>query len=92
MKGIDRRADAHTGGLIGSYVYLDNESPTYPTGFGAGFAFAGAGIFAAIALELLYKSINAKRDAMMEEDVRAQYSDEQLEAMGDRSPLFRYSL
>lgn len=80
------------GGLVGSYVFLDNESPTYPTGFGASFSFAGAGIFAAIALEYFYKRINRQRDSLSEEDVRAQYSEDELEAMGDRSPLFRYSL
>lgn len=33
---------------------------------------------------------NARRDAMNVEDVRVQYSDAELQAMGDRSPLYRY--
>lgn len=29
---------------------------------------------------------------MTEEEIRAKYTDEELEKMGDRSPLFKYTL
>ncbi|RMJ09709.1 hypothetical protein CDV36_010657 [Fusarium kuroshium] len=80
------------GGIIGSYIYKENEKPKYPTGFGASFAFAGLGIVSCLLLEFIFWKINRQRDQLTEEEVRAKYSDEELERMGDRSPLFRYTL
>jgi predicted MFS family arabinose efflux permease len=86
-------AVGNTSGLVGSFIYLEKESPKYPTGFGTSLAFAAAGITAAVVLELTYTRINRKRDSIGgEEEVRKRYSEEELEVMGDRSPLFRYSL
>ena len=79
------------GGIIGSYIYIEDEKPTYPTGFGTSFAFAGLGIAACLGLELMFWKINKSREAMTEEEIRAKYSEEELEKMGDRSPLFKYS-
>jgi hypothetical protein len=45
-----------------------------------------------VVLELSYKRINKKRDAMDEEEVKAMYTEEQLARMGDKSPFFRYKL
>ncbi|KAL6416227.1 high-affinity nicotinic acid transporter [Ilyonectria robusta] len=80
------------GGIIGSYIYIEDEKPKYPTGFGSSLGFAGLGVGACLLLEFLYWKINQSRSALTEEEVRAQYSDEELENMGDRSPLYRYTL
>ncbi|KAF6805701.1 major facilitator superfamily transporter [Colletotrichum sojae] len=80
------------GGLIGSYIYLDKEAPRYPTGYGTSFAFASAGIVAAITLEVILKRLNAKKKLMSEDEVRQKYSDEELDRMGEKSPLFKYAL
>lgn len=80
------------GGIIGSYIYIEDEKPKYPTGFGASFAFAGLGVVACLVLEFLFWRINKARDQLSEEEVRAKYSQEELEKLGDRSPLFRYTL
>lgn len=80
------------GGIIGSYIYIEEEKPKYPTGFGASIGFAAAGIVACFAIEAIYKWINTKRSKMTEEEISAKYTAEELEAMGDRSPLFRYTL
>lgn len=82
----------NVGGIIGSYIYVADESPTYPTGYGASFAFAGLGIVSCLVLEYLYYTINSKRDKMTEGEIRLAFSEDELEQMGDRSPLFRYSL
>ena len=48
------------GGIIGSYMYLDRESPTYPTGFGLSLAFGGSALVAALTLNSrLFMPINA---------------------------------
>ncbi|KAK0622202.1 putative transporter [Lasiodiplodia hormozganensis] len=82
----------NVGGVIGSYIYIDDEAPKYPTGYGTSFGFAAAGIVACFALEFALWTINKKNSRHTEEQIRAQYSDEELEKMGDRSPLFRYTL
>jgi hypothetical protein len=47
---------------------------------------------AVLVLEFVYKRINAKRAAMTIEEIHSKYTEQELEDMGDRSPLFRYSL
>jgi MFS family permease len=82
----------NTGGIVGSFIFIDKEKPKYPTGFGSSLAFASAGIVAALLLEFLFWTINKSNERYSEEDIRAKYTEAQLEKMGDRSPLFRYSL
>lgn len=82
----------NTGGIIGSYMYLDRESPTYPTGFGLSLAFGASGLVVAVLLELSFVFANRRNRRMSETEVRETYTDEQLLVLGDRSPLFKYTL
>ncbi len=82
----------NVGGIIGSYIYLDSEKPKYPTGFGSSFAFAGLGIVSCFTLEFAFWSINRARSKLGEGYIREKYTEEELKALGDRSPRFRYSL
>lgn len=85
-------AIGNIGGIVGSVIFQDREKPRYPTGWGNCLAFAAAGMVAALTLEVMYFSINKKRARRNEEEVREKYDEAVLERMGDRSPLFRYSL
>lgn len=85
-------AVGNIGGIIGSYMYLDKESPKYPTGYGLSFGFACLGIVSAMVLEWGLWRTNKQRDAVPEEETRAKYNAEELALLGDRSPLFRYNL
>lgn len=80
------------GGVIGSYMYLESEKPSYYTGFGLSLAFGATGVITALLLEWSYKWGNTKKGRMSEDEVRARYTDEQLLDKGDRSPLFKYTL
>ncbi|CAG9998305.1 unnamed protein product [Clonostachys byssicola] len=80
------------GGIGASYIFIESEGPAYPTGFGVSLAFGIMGVIASVLLDLIYMRINKKRSMISETEVREQYSDEDLAAMGDRSPLFRYTL
>jgi hypothetical protein len=82
----------NAGGVMGSYMFFDSDAPTYATGFGLSLAFGLTGLIAAIAAELAYKRANSKRAKIPEEETRARYTQDQLVAMGDRSPLFKYTL
>lgn len=66
--------------------------PQYPTGFGSSFAFAAAGILASLVLELRFWYLNKQNKKMSREGIREKYTAEELEWMGNRSPLFKYIL
>jgi sugar phosphate permease len=80
------------GGIIGSFIFIGDESPRYQTGWGTALGFIIGGIIAACTLETIYKWINKRRDNVSESEVRAKYTNQELVRMGDRSPLFRYNL
>jgi MFS family permease len=80
------------GGVIGSYMYLESEKPKYYTGFGLSLAFGASGFIVSFLLELSYKWGNTKKARLSEDEVRAKYTDEELLDMGDKSPLFKYTL
>ncbi|RJE20240.1 MFS transporter [Aspergillus sclerotialis] len=80
------------GGLIGSFIYQEKEAPRYPTGYGNSFAFASAGIVACLVLEFCLYRLNWKKARWSEYQVRAEYTDEQLRELGEKSPLFKYTL
>ncbi|KAL4922530.1 major facilitator superfamily domain-containing protein [Aspergillus aurantiobrunneus] len=80
------------GGIIGSYMYLDEENPYYYTGFGLSLALGGSALLVALGLELSFVIANRKKNRLSEAEVRQAYTDDELLAMGDKSPLFRYTL
>jgi predicted MFS family arabinose efflux permease len=80
------------GGIIGSLIFVADEKPRYQTGWGTSLAFICLGAVSACTLEVTYKFINKKRDRLSREEIEATQSAEKLESMGDRSPLFRYTL
>jgi hypothetical protein len=84
------------GGICGSNIFLAAQAPRYPTGFGTGMGICLCAIVMAWVLRKAYARENAKRDGMLaeegEEAIRARYTEEELLAMGDKSPFFRYTL
>jgi hypothetical protein len=46
----------------------------------------------ALVLETAFWRINKRNARFTEDEIRRKYSEAQLEKMGDRSPLFKYSL
>ncbi|KAI7088253.1 MFS general substrate transporter [Hortaea werneckii] len=83
----------NSGGILGSYMFLDSEQEAgYPTGSGIGIGLSATVLISTLVLEWSYWSINKKRDAMTEDEIHAKYNEEQLNRMGDKSPLYRYKL
>jgi hypothetical protein len=80
------------GGITGSFIFIQSEAPKYQTGFGASLGFASAGIIACLALEAGLWAINKRNAKFTEEEIRARYTDDELDRMGDKSPLFKYTL
>lgn len=82
---------ANCGAIIGTFIYRENEAPLYPTGYGSAFSLAGFGTVLAVGLEWWYWRINCARSALDKDEVLQAYTQEELEELGDRSPLFRFS-
>lgn len=81
------------GGIIGSFIFRESESPHYPTGFGTSLAFGAAGICSVFLVSFLYHRHNTKYARMTEAEAESKFGGkEELERMGDSSPLFRYGL
>ncbi|KAK6432571.1 hypothetical protein LTR95_011260 [Oleoguttula sp. CCFEE 5521] len=80
------------GGITGSFIFIDKEAPEYTTGFGSSLAFAAAGTVAVLMLEYLLWRSNKADQQLTEDEVMAQYGKEELDRMGDKSPLFKYTL
>jgi MFS family permease len=85
-------AFSQLGGIVGSNIYISDQSPRYPVGFGISISMLGLfGIIWPVVYYFLLRRINAKRASVPVEEVREKYSDDELAEMGDESPLFRYS-
>lgn len=73
-------------------MYLDSEAPAYYTGFGLSLAFGGTSLVLVLLLEMSYVWANRRKRRLAEGEVRNMYSEEELLDLGDRSPLFKYTL
>lgn len=82
----------NAGGIIGSFIYRADEKPHYSTGYGTSFAFAAAGIVACLTLEGLLWRSNKRNARLTEYEIRQRYTERELQAMAERSPLFKYTL
>ncbi len=80
------------GGAIGSNIYLTRQAPQYWLGYGFSLAIIVTATAASYYLRFALQRINDERARMAPEEIHARNSKEELTAMGDRSPLFRYTL
>ncbi|KAL2818665.1 major facilitator superfamily domain-containing protein [Aspergillus granulosus] len=78
--------------LIGTNVFLDRESPRYATGYGTVLGIICLGVICALVLEFFLWRLNKAMATLSEEEVRERYTQEQLDAMGAKSPLYQYTL
>jgi hypothetical protein len=77
---------------VGTNIFLDKEALRYQTGHGVSLGFICLGLATACVLEFVLKARNKQKEGFSEEDVRQSYTDEQLDKLGDKSPLFGYML
>lgn len=80
------------GGIPGSNIFLAHEAPRYFTGYGIAIAVNVLAQTVALILYFHLRSINRKREAMSKEEIYAKYTQEELDDMGNDSPLYRYEL
>lgn len=80
------------GGAIGSNIYLAKEAPHYWTGYGFSLGVIVVAICAAFFLRWNLDRLNKQREKMTREEIMEKYTEQELLEMGDKSPLFRYTL
>ncbi|CAG9991041.1 unnamed protein product [Clonostachys byssicola] len=78
------------GGAIGSNIFIEQQKPRYPLGYGFCLGICGAAIICVTVLKYSWKRENKKRDAMDEAEIHSRYSTQELLELGDKSPLYRY--
>lgn len=80
------------GGAVGSNIFLADEAPHYWLGYGFALGIVTAAICMTFVLRAAFNKINRDRDRVPEAKVRARYTELELLDMGDKSPLYRYTL
>ena len=79
------------GGIVSSNIFLGNESPSYPTGYGTAFSIMWLGTLCATAMFFLMRKENRDRDAG-KQDRKLERPEEEVKNMGDYHPSFRFTL
>ncbi|PIG79518.1 MFS transporter [Aspergillus arachidicola] len=85
-------AAGNTGSFIGTNVFLERQAPHYTIGYGVSLGIIIMGIITSCILEFSLWFLNRTKKRISEIEVRNQYTPEQLTAMGEKSPLFAYTL
>ncbi|GAQ44003.1 hypothetical protein AtubIFM54640_001362 [Aspergillus tubingensis] len=85
-------AAANTACFIGTNVFLDDQAPHYVVGYGVSLGIIAMGIIAACSLEYALWRLNQYKDGISESESREAYTPDQLAAMGEKSPFFKYTL
>jgi hypothetical protein len=79
---------------MASNFYREQDAPKYILGHALELGFAVAGTVAVLIMRVLYERINKRRaEELANPDSKAsKMSPEEMSALGDRSPAFRYTL
>ncbi|OJJ95074.1 hypothetical protein ASPACDRAFT_36930 [Aspergillus aculeatus ATCC 16872] len=76
-------------GAMASHFYRTQDAPRYILGHSLELGFALMGVICVIGMRVAYQRINARRvDKLVA--LRPEYTVDELRAMGDKSPTFRY--
>lgn len=77
------------GGAIGSNIFMESQKPTYHIGYAISLTIVVLAIISTLGLKTAWKRLNDQRSLISEEEVRQQYTEDELLDLGDKSPLYR---
>ena len=78
-------------GLVDTDIFLDKETSVYTSGYATCLAIVALGMIAAAANEVLLLRSSKQRAGVSEEDVRARFTQKELDRQGDKSVLYKYT-
>ncbi|KAH7317030.1 major facilitator superfamily domain-containing protein [Stachybotrys elegans] len=81
----------NVGGIIGGNIFLIEERPLYRTGYGVALGCMWLGVVCVVAMVVLMRRENKKRDAGLR-DYILELPEEQQNNIGDKHPSFRFTL
>ncbi|KAI9897926.1 hypothetical protein N3K66_007782 [Trichothecium roseum] len=79
-------------GIVAPFLYPGSDGPKYIMGYSVSIVLLGYGIFIYAALSLYYRHVNKRRLAGKEDYKIAGMTDAEIDALGDRSPRFIYTI
>ncbi|KAL6352500.1 hypothetical protein LRP88_14267 [Fusarium phalaenopsidis] len=85
-------AAGNLGSIIGTNIFLDREGPRYATGYGTSLGTICLGMATALVMEFFLWRPNKVKAQLSEVDICQKYSQEELDSMGEKSPLHQYTL
>lgn len=77
------------GGAIGSNIFMESQKPSYHIGYAISLTIVVLSIISTLGLKTAWKRLNDQRRLISEEEVRQQYTEDELLDLGDKSPLYR---
>ncbi|CAI7645525.1 unnamed protein product [Penicillium pancosmium] len=77
------------GGAIGSNIFMESQKPSYHIGYAISLTIVVLSIISTLGLRTAWKRLNDQRNLISEEEVRQQYTEDELLDLGDKSPLYR---
>ncbi|KAF4123397.1 hypothetical protein GMORB2_6098 [Geosmithia morbida] len=80
------------GGVTGSFIYRDSDSPYFHLGYGLSLGLAIVGLVITTVLALSYSVTNRKKRRTLESGIRGKHTEGGPAAVGTESPLFLYTL
>ncbi|KAJ5280927.1 MFS transporter [Penicillium angulare] len=85
-------AAGNTGSFIGTNVFLEWQAPHYTIGYGVSIGIIVLGIVTCCILEFFLWRLNKVKRSIPESQTREQFTPDKLVAMGEKSPLYIYTL
>ncbi|CAG9981188.1 unnamed protein product [Clonostachys byssicola] len=79
-------------GILAPFLYPTKDAPRYTMGYAVSIGLLGYGIFIYGFMSLYLNHVNKRRKAGKEDHKIAGMSEEEINALGDRSPRFMYTI
>ncbi|KAH6880442.1 major facilitator superfamily domain-containing protein [Thelonectria olida] len=82
----------NSAGVVSPFLFANQYAPTYRPGYAASIGMLGVSFLLNVALILHFSRVNKRRDEGKEDHLIEGKTEIEIEAMGEKSPRFRFSI